>query len=125
MDYKYPPIYKYIILLIVITTFLKYYELITKDNFLLIASIFVYISYLFDYVLIDNHPSLISLPSQNSENTKDNIEKFNDLNDKDIDDKFEIELKELDKEIMNNSNNNDTDDNLTEEIQRELDKIDI
>jgi hypothetical protein len=60
MNYKYPPIYKYIILLILITTFLRYYKVITKDNFLLIAGIFTYMVFLFDFVLIKNHPSLLT-----------------------------------------------------------------
>ena len=58
MNYKYPPIYKYILLLILFTTFLKYYKVITKENYLLVVSIFVYMVFIFDYMLVDKHPNL-------------------------------------------------------------------
>ena len=156
MDYKYPPVYKYIILLILITTFLRYYKVLTKENFLVIAGIFTYMSFIFDYILIENHPSLMydgekTLPPKTrkviyvKKNKKDKkgkkdkrrkiklvkddededpmIENFEDEEEYDkqtLDEKFADEIKELEKEI------HDTDsDNLTEEIQRELDELDL
>ena len=156
MDYKYPPVYKYIILLILITTFLRYYKVLTKENFLVIAGIFTYMSFIFDYILIENHPSLMydgekPLPPKTrkviyvKKNKKDKkgkkdkrrkiklvkddededpmIENFEDEEEYDkqtLDEKFADEIKELEKEI------HDTDsDNLTEEIQRELDELDL
>ena len=73
MNYKYPPIYKYILLLILFTTFLKYYKVITKENYLLVVSIFVYMVFVFDYMLIDNHPNLFDDKINNKkEKTKKN-----------------------------------------------------
>jgi hypothetical protein len=165
MYYKYPPVYKYIILLILITTFLKYYKVITKENYLLIASIFAYMVFVFDYVLIEEHPNLFeekmdidekTMDKKDKKNkkrkdkkkeckkiriindikkTEENIEHFADsIEEKDMDDMDDMddldkELIEFDKSLnsKNNLNNNetDTDDNLTEEIQKELDELDL
>ena len=149
MYYKYPPVYKYIILLILITTFLKYYKIITKENYLLIASVFAYMVFVFDYVLIEEHPKLFdeSSVSENSKKTiyikkkkhskkgknkKQKIKIIDDTNklentEFDIQDSMEEkDLSELDKEIESFDNLNETDtDNLTEEIQKELDQLDL
>jgi hypothetical protein len=154
MYYKYPPVYKYIILLILITTFLKYYKVITKENYLLIASIFAYMVFVFDYVLIEEHPNLFDEKKIEKKNKKrkdkkkeskkefkkikviddikkseENIEHFADsIEEKDIED-LDKELEEFDKSLSNNNNldynDTDTDDNLTEEIQKELDELDL
>jgi hypothetical protein len=142
MDYKYPPIYKYIILLILITTFLRYYKVITKENFLVIAGIFTYMVFIFDFILIKNHPALLTetqnenfgnviqdnkkviyvkkSKSKSKKNKLKVIKEDEDLVDTDLDEKFEKELEELNKKAE------DTDtENLTDEIQRELDELDL
>jgi hypothetical protein len=146
MNYKYPPVYKYIILLVVITSFLRYYKVITKENFLVIAGIFTYMTFVFDYIIIRNHPSLFTenieiekiskkkndekkkKKSKKSKKQKKMLEKFEDDKDDEniidtesLDDKFDKDMKDLETQI-----NNETDsDNLTEEIQRELDDLDL
>lgn len=147
MDYKYPPVYKYIILLILITSFLRYYKVLTKENFLLIAGIFTYMSFVFDYVLIENHPSLfydgfrIDTPNKKVIYVKKNKLKPRKHKLRLIKDKFEIEHFENDEheehydkktledkfeEELKEQENEETDtDNLTEEIQRELDELDL
>jgi hypothetical protein len=162
MYYKYPPVYKYIILLILITTFLKYYKVITKENYLLIASIFAYMIFVFDYVLIEDHPNLFDdkmdciekkeekKTSKKNKKRKDkkkdckkikviddikkseeHLEHFADsIEEKDMDDmdNLDKELEEFNKSLNKNNLNDgetDTDDNLTEEIQKELDELDL
>ncbi len=143
MNYKYPPVYKYIILLVVITSFLRYYKVITKENFLVIAGIFTYMTFVFDYIIIHNHPSLFTenieieknikkkddekkkKKSKKSKKQKKMLEKFEDDEDiidtESLEDKFDKDMKELETQI-----NNETDsDNLTEEIQKELDELDL
>jgi hypothetical protein len=150
MDYKYPPVYKYIILLILITTFLRYYKVLTKENFLLIAGIFTYMTFVFDYVLIENHPGLFydgqtSEPIQprkviyvkkgkNKKPQKHKKHKIRLVKDKDpmiedfeneednqtLEEKFSKEIKELEEQTQNTDS-----DNLTEEIQKELDNLDL
>jgi len=154
MNYKYPPIYKYIILLILITTFLRYYQIINKDSFLLIAGIFTYMVFIFDYILIRNHPSLLTEPTNDIENEninnneskkiiyikkekkskkdkKNKIKLIDETNinkklldnlddDCDLQDKsFELELEELNKQAELSTDS----DNLTEEIQKELELL--
>ena len=56
MEYKYPPIYKYGFLLLVIYMFLKYQKIMTPEK-LLYNSVFIIIIFgIFDYIIIDNHP---------------------------------------------------------------------
>ncbi len=156
MHYKYPPVYKYIILLILITTFLKYYKVITVENYLLIASVFTYMVFIFDYVLIEEHPDLfydgtdIFVFEKKVENKKikknkndkkkkkelKNIKVIEDIKnkkDKEVIDNIydsveENDIDEIDKELNKYDDyldNTDTDENLTEEIQRELDELDL
>jgi len=159
MDYKYPPIYKYIILLILIASFLRYYKVLTKESFLVIAGIFTYMTFVFDYVLIESHPSLLydrtdvspelnrkviyvkkNKKNKNKDKSKNKdkrkrkirlvndededpmIENFDsDDDNQTLEEKFSKDIKEvLDKE----SHETDS-DNLTEEIQRELDELDL
>ena len=141
MEYKYPPVYKYIILLILITTFLKYYKVITKDNYMVIGVIFTYMSFVFDFILIENHPSLFANCEPKNNN---NINNINNTNNKLKKNKKKIilvgETKSQTKSIetfedsknttcsKQKSVDTDTDtdtDNLTEEIQKELDELDL
>ena len=153
MNYKYPPIYKYILLLILFTTFLKYYKVITKKNYLLVVSIFVYMVFIFDYMLVDKHPNLfddkIDINTDNKEEkktTKIFVKKNNNIKQKKckkikvIDDKIikvtksnisneDKEMYDLDKELedynQSLNNNADINENLTDEIQRELDELNL
>lgn len=111
MYYKYPPIYKYIIILILITTFLKYYKVLTKESFLVIAIVCTYFIIIFDYILIDMHPSILSEISIKKINKKNNI-KYKQK-------KYNIENKK------NNYDNEILEDNLTEEINKELEDLDF
>lgn len=155
MNYKYPPIYKYILLLILFTTFLKYYKVITKENYLLVVSIFVYMVFIFDYMIVDKHPNLfddkidINIDDKTEEKkktTKIFVKKNNNIKQKKckkikiIDDKNikvtesnisneDNEMYDLDKELeeYNQSLNNDVNanENLTDEIQKELDELNL
>jgi hypothetical protein len=145
MEYKYPPVYKYIILLILITTFLKYYKVITKDNYMVIGVIFTYMTFVFDFILIENHPSLFANCEPKNNN---NINNTNNTNNKSKKNKKKIKLvgetenqsQSQTKSIetfedsknttcskqKSGDTNTDTDtDNLTEEIQKELDELDL
>ena len=59
MEYRYPPLYKYIILLLIIFLFLIYYKCIDQNNYLYIAIFFTLVVILLDYMLIDNHANII------------------------------------------------------------------
>lgn len=102
MNYKYPPIYKYIILLILITTFLRYYQIINKDSFLLIAGIFTYMVFIFDYILIRNHPSLLMDPSIVNDNINDNENSQNQQTNQNLNKKIIYIKKEKPKKEKKN-----------------------
>ena len=142
MNYKYPPVYKYIILLIVITSFLRYYKVVTKENFLVIAGIFTYMTFVFDYVVIRNHPTLFTEGHELEKNNeicknekkkykrykkskKKILEKFEEdeepVDSETLDEKFEKDMKEFENQIKDETDS----DNLTEEIQKELDELDL
>lgn len=144
MNYKYPPVYKYIILLILITTFLRYYKTLNKNDFLLIAGIFTYMVFIFDYVLINNHPALLDDKQSEAETKKIiYVKKNNSKKDKKIkvinenknlvaeDSMTELDLDKslqetpIDKELKELDDMLNDSDNLTEEIQRELDELNL
>ena len=133
MNYKYPPIYKYILLLILFTTFLKYYKVITKENYLLVVSIFVYMVFVFDYMLIDKHPNLfddriddrIDIDNKKEEKhktTKIFVKKKKEYKKRKVIDNNKIKV------INDNNNNNDNNDNICNEdkemydLDKELDE---
>lgn len=70
MNYQYSPIYKYILLVILITCFLNYYTNIVKSDFLLLGVLFTSLFLLSDYILIENHPYLLDETNDNSSNLK-------------------------------------------------------
>ena len=70
MDYKYSPIYKYGLLLLIIYMFLKHQKVMTSDKILINSVAIVIFIGIFDYVLIRNHPSLFEqMPNENFEET--------------------------------------------------------
>jgi hypothetical protein len=127
MHYKYPPIYKYIILLILITTFLKYYKNITKENYLLIAFIFIYMIFIFDFILIENHPDLFN------NNTISNNKQVISIKPKKkkikviIDNKVVNDNNKIDDEdtIKEKEEETTTTENITEEIKKELEELNL
>jgi hypothetical protein len=60
MEYKYPPIYKYLTLILIFFMFLRHYKVVTHEQYLPITIIFVLTVGMLDYVLIHEHPYLTS-----------------------------------------------------------------
>jgi len=83
MEYKALPFYKYLIIFIMIYMFFQHARQITRDKFLVIAIIIVSMVIALDYIIIDNHPSIINV---------DNID--NILNDEDFDKIFDSEISD-------------------------------
>jgi hypothetical protein len=76
MEYKYPPIYKYIILLICIFLFIKHLKIMVVQQNLMITIPIIIIVMIFDYILIDNHTDLLGSSTENflsPENVGDTI----------------------------------------------------
>jgi hypothetical protein len=107
MEYKYSPIFKYIILLICIFMFTKHLKIVTNHQNLIITISIIIMIIIFDYVLIDNHPNLLDMDSDNDKNLDNDKEDFigstitdNSILDKDI------------EEILSNMDTNDIIDDL-------------
>ena len=92
MEYKYPPIFKYIVFFIIVFLFLRYYKQITSDKYMVIAFVITLFIIILDYIIIGNQPSLFET------STKSEI--FNN-NDNNIDDVIEDERKY--KDLRNDS----------------------
>ena len=58
VDYRYPPLYKYILFLVVIFMFLTYYKSIPENLYLYVAFFYVFVSISLDSILIENHPDI-------------------------------------------------------------------
>lgn len=94
MNYKYPPIYKYGLLLLTIYMFIKHQKILPPDK-ILINSIFItLIVFIYDNIIIKNHPSILL---DNSNKKREYIEDF------------EEELSEDEINTIINSFNDDAD----------------
>jgi hypothetical protein len=60
MKYKYPPIYKYGFLLLVLCMFFKHQQIMSQDKVLTNSIIIVIIFMACDYIIIKNHPHLFN-----------------------------------------------------------------
>ncbi len=97
MEYKYPPIFKYIILLMCIFMFIKHLKIMVNHQNLMITMTIVIIIMIFDYILIENHPELLGNSTEkfiNSSLLDDSII------DKDIEDILEnYNIEDIEKEL--------------------------
>lgn len=99
MNYQYSPIYKYILLVILITCFLNYYTNISKSDFLLLGVLFTSLFLLSDYIIIENHPYLLDEYTENTSNLKNNNKsnkKNNVINEIDLMETFTDDLDDMD-----------------------------
>jgi hypothetical protein len=111
MEYKYPPIYKYLAFTIILFLFLNHYRTITKDKYIPIAIIFTLIVIMLDYVIIDKHPVLTA---------EDNIDELLD----DIIQSEETTKKSSRDNDVENDLENDLDSELTEDLEVYKQKLD-
>lgn len=81
MEYRYPPLYKYVVLFIILFLFLRYYKQITPDKYLLVAILVTLLVVALDYMMIFDHPAIITTEE------KFTLDDPDDLDDLDDDDK--------------------------------------
>lgn len=119
MNYQYSPIYKYILLVILITCFLNYYTNISKSDFLLLGVLFTSLFLLSDYIIIENHPYLLDEHSENKYNLKNKTIKIkNDIvNEIDLMETFTDDLENIElnqEEINEDLDTDELDEDLTD-----------
>lgn len=59
MEYRYPPLYKYIAFFIILFLFLRHYKQLTQDKYLIISILITLLVVLLDYMLIFGHPNIL------------------------------------------------------------------
>lgn len=59
MEYRFPPLYKYIAFFIILFLFLRHYKQLTQDKYLIISILITLLVVLLDYMLILNHPNIL------------------------------------------------------------------
>ncbi len=97
MNYSYPPLYKYIIFILIFFMFMKYYRAITQQYYLFVAVFATLLMIFLDYLLIENHPNLVYTGT--------------DENDVEIALNELIEVETNDSDDYNNSDDSDDLDN--------------
>jgi ABC-type antimicrobial peptide transport system permease subunit len=60
MEYRFAPIYKYLVLVVIFFLFMSYYKTITNEKYLPIVLIFVIVMFIVDHMSMLNHPHLTS-----------------------------------------------------------------
>ena len=99
MEYKYPPIFKYIILLMCIFMFIKHLKIMVNHQNLMITISIVIMIMIFDYILIDNHTELLGNSKENFVDSSLLDEDLADI-DKDIEDILEnYNIEDIEKEL--------------------------
>lgn len=99
MKYKYPPIYKYGFLLIIIYLLLKHQKIMQQNKLLINSILITLIIGVIDYIIIEDHP----MPLDNVENDKKNKEDFDVLfeNDEDMEEIINSYDVSIDESIEN------------------------
>lgn len=82
MEYKYPPIYKYIATFVIIFLFLQFYKQIPYDTFLLLTVLITLLFIALDYMMINDSPPLLDLNTDPKKNNIDSdvVTNINDTN---------------------------------------------
>jgi hypothetical protein len=65
MNYRYLPIYKYIIFALIVILFLSYYSQITEEDYLVFILLLTTLYIFLDFATIDEHPSLLNIDLYN------------------------------------------------------------
>ena len=73
MEYRYPPLYKYIAFFIILFLFLRHYKQITQDKYLIISILITLLVVLLDYMLIFDHPSILQTKEEFDPDDLDDI----------------------------------------------------
>lgn len=90
MNYKYPPIYKYGILLLAIYMFLKHQKIMTAEKLLTNSLLITIMIGILDYILISNHPTLFETKNLNSD--KENFDKLFDEDSEKIIESYDVSI---------------------------------
>ena len=112
MNYKYPPIYKYGLLFLVIYMFMKHQKILTQDKLLLNAVMITLLIFVFDSVMIKNHTSLLENSIDNTKLSHKKSKHIDNISDDDLDEIINSYDVSIEEELQrDNVHNNDSNDN--------------
>lgn len=94
MEYKYPPIYKYIIFFIMVFMLIKHQKIMSQDKNLAISFALLVMIIVLDYIIIDKNPPLFEFKYR-KKNNKKKKETFDNTKDEIFDEFTEEEIDEL------------------------------
>ncbi len=103
MNYKYPPIYKYGLLLLTIYMFLKHQKIMSAEKLLTNSLLITLMLGVLDYILIANHPT----PFDSKSTEKESFDKLFDEDSEKIIESYDVSI--LDDLEEEDENNNDYD----------------
>lgn len=110
MTYKYPPIYKYGFLLLVVYMLMKHQKIMSQDKLLTNTIIITLIVGFVDFVIINNHPFLFNDNSESFEDSdveySDDFDDYDDDNFDDYDLSIEKEIESLNSKHSGDNHNN-------------------
>lgn len=100
MNYKYPPICKYGLLLILIFLFIKHQHIMIDEKILFNSISIVLIFIAIDYIIIKNHEPILGVSDNDPNKNKHTLEPFSISDDDvDVDSILDDELDKLDQKI--------------------------
>lgn len=112
ISYKYPPIYKYSFLLLIIFMFFKHQKILSQEKILINTILITLFVGFIDHVMIENHPNLFYIKEFHQHrsyhnNTHDTIDDIDDILDltNDVDEDSEVSiLNNIKKDNVHNIN---------------------
>jgi len=78
MNYKYPPIYKYVLLFAIVYMFLKYQNIMNTESLVVNTSLIVLFACVLDYILIKDQPKFFGDETKNIDDADEEFEHFED-----------------------------------------------
>jgi CBS-domain-containing membrane protein len=120
MNYKYPPIYKYGLLLLVIYMFIKHQKIMSSDKILLNSVIITLVVFIFDNVIIKDHPSLLEeMYKKKSSQSDDDYDEQDDISDNELDEIINSYDVSIDERLNRNPREIDINIQRQQPYQRE------
>lgn len=99
MEYKYAPIYKYVVLFILIYMFMKHQRIIPQNKILLNSLTITIIFAILDYMIIRNHPQLLNTKENKYLDSDEDVDKIMEAFDS-IDSEESTGTTEMEDEYM-------------------------
>jgi hypothetical protein len=110
MNYKYPSIYKYGLLLLVIYMFIKHQKIMSADKMLLNSVIITLLVFILDNIIIKDHPTLLEETyKRKSKKSDDDFDEQDDISDDELDEIINSYDVSIDERLNRNNSRSQQD----------------